>query len=221
MPDMTDAELSKIKRAARDPVTGKSVTVPGDMTYQEWYAKYVTGNAQAEANKQATQNLSADRRQFERYRSVLGEDAAKTLAEFQRIKYNNSNEWNELQASYTREKLKADIRAGKYNLTVNPEKQARHILDSNGYIPGRSYLNSSEGDADAVQALVPQYAGTGEPQLDKKGKWRHTEVVALSRPIGWVVRKDGTEVETNRFKIHYSGTGIHIVPFEGCDTSGR
>lgn len=43
MPDMTDSELRKIKRAARDPVTGKGITVPGDMNYQQWYAKYVTG----------------------------------------------------------------------------------------------------------------------------------------------------------------------------------
>ena len=28
-------------RWARDPVTGKSITVPADMTYQQWYDKYV------------------------------------------------------------------------------------------------------------------------------------------------------------------------------------
>lgn len=41
MPDMTSSELSRIKRAARDPATGKSITVLGNMTYQEWYRKYV------------------------------------------------------------------------------------------------------------------------------------------------------------------------------------
>lgn len=33
--------LSKLKRRARDPETGKNILVPGDMTYNEWYAKYV------------------------------------------------------------------------------------------------------------------------------------------------------------------------------------
>lgn len=28
-------------RWARDPVTGKSMTVPADMTYSQWYEKYV------------------------------------------------------------------------------------------------------------------------------------------------------------------------------------
>ncbi len=38
--------LSKIKRAARNPVTGKTVQVPGDMTYREWYEQYVSGKEQ-------------------------------------------------------------------------------------------------------------------------------------------------------------------------------
>lgn len=33
--------LSKLERRARDPETGKTTLVPGDMTYKEWYAKYV------------------------------------------------------------------------------------------------------------------------------------------------------------------------------------
>jgi hypothetical protein len=41
MPDTPDATLRKIKRFARDPATGKGITVPGNMSYQEWYGKYV------------------------------------------------------------------------------------------------------------------------------------------------------------------------------------
>lgn len=33
--------MAGMKRRARDPVTGKLYEVPGDMNYQEWYAKYV------------------------------------------------------------------------------------------------------------------------------------------------------------------------------------
>ena len=32
------------ERAARDPKTGKTITVPGDMTYREWYNRYVNGD---------------------------------------------------------------------------------------------------------------------------------------------------------------------------------
>ena len=38
-----DADYSKLKRRARNPVTGKTEMVPADMTYKEWYSKYVDG----------------------------------------------------------------------------------------------------------------------------------------------------------------------------------
>ena len=41
MPDMSADVIAKIKRAARDPATGKSITVPGSMTYAEWRKQFV------------------------------------------------------------------------------------------------------------------------------------------------------------------------------------
>ncbi|MCD8142312.1 MAG: minor capsid protein [Clostridiales bacterium] len=51
MCDMSRTQLNRVNRAARDPVTGKSVTIPGYMTYKEWYEKYVSGNPQALENE--------------------------------------------------------------------------------------------------------------------------------------------------------------------------
>lgn len=36
-----ESTLNDIKRRARDPETGKTYLVPGDMNYKEWYAKYI------------------------------------------------------------------------------------------------------------------------------------------------------------------------------------
>lgn len=36
-----DVDYSKLKRRARNPETGKTELVPADMTYKEWYSKYV------------------------------------------------------------------------------------------------------------------------------------------------------------------------------------
>lgn len=46
-------DYSKLKRRARNPVTGETYLVPSNMTYTEWYNKYVKGNPQAEANERA------------------------------------------------------------------------------------------------------------------------------------------------------------------------
>jgi SPP1 gp7 family putative phage head morphogenesis protein len=44
MPDMSEQVIAKIKRAARDPATGKSITVPGNTTYAEWRRTFVESN---------------------------------------------------------------------------------------------------------------------------------------------------------------------------------
>lgn len=46
-----DADYSKLKRRARNPVTGKTELVPADMTYKEWYSKYVDGEEVVKASK--------------------------------------------------------------------------------------------------------------------------------------------------------------------------
>ena len=46
-----EIDMSNMKRRARDPVTGKTNTVPTDMTYKQWYDKNVKGNADAEAKE--------------------------------------------------------------------------------------------------------------------------------------------------------------------------
>ncbi len=93
MPDMTDEQLRKVSRAARDPATGKGITVPGDMKYRDWYKKFVEGHPQAQAREKAVKNKAADREQFRRYRAILGENVPKTLDEFQNLKYTDGEKW--------------------------------------------------------------------------------------------------------------------------------
>jgi SPP1 gp7 family putative phage head morphogenesis protein len=101
------------------------------------------------------------------------------------------------------------IRSAETPKNINSEKQARHIKGADGYKEGRSYIY---GDESSAQKLVDQYSGKGIPNFSKKGVWKNTELVILDLDIGVDVKKDGAEIVTNSFKIHYSKTGVHIVP---------
>ncbi|WP_270207315.1 minor capsid protein [Streptococcus anginosus] len=46
-----DVDYSKLKRRARNPKTNKVEYVPADMTYKEWYDKYVDGEEVVEGSK--------------------------------------------------------------------------------------------------------------------------------------------------------------------------
>ena len=46
-----DADYSKLERRARNPETGKVEYVPADMSYKEWYSKYVDGKEDVKKSK--------------------------------------------------------------------------------------------------------------------------------------------------------------------------
>lgn len=55
-----DADYSKLKRRARNPVTGKTELVPADMTYKEWYSKYVDGNIESIKHAEGIPKTTSD-----------------------------------------------------------------------------------------------------------------------------------------------------------------
>lgn len=100
----------------------------------------------------------------------------------------------------------------KNNQPLNIEigKQGKHILGHNNYIDGRSYLTISLEEA---QGIINKYAGTGEIKTNTKGEWDRKETISLDREIGVNLNvSTGEKTPTNKFKIHYSKKGTHIVP---------
>lgn len=86
------------QRAARDPLTGKTVYVD-NMTYPEWYEKYVKGNPQAELNERKHKNAGTDQKQYDEYKKRLGaEYLPKSFDKFQDVKYTDKTEYGILKA---------------------------------------------------------------------------------------------------------------------------
>lgn len=96
--DISDSELAKMKRRARDPVTGKTKTVPANMTYEQWYGQNVKGNPQAEQKERIWKNRHSDRRQYETYKAIYGKDIPDSFDKYQDLKYNDSKRWDVLKA---------------------------------------------------------------------------------------------------------------------------
>lgn len=120
----------------------------------------------------------------------------------------------EAELDIIREEIRRDILSGKYPISLNVGNQNKHIKSSHSYVEqgGKSYIY---GDSETAQVLVATYHGTGDIKLNKSNKWTKKEFVTLDRDIGVVVDEiTGAESVTNRFSIHYSNKGTHIVPAE-------
>ena len=95
--------MKKMQQAAWDPVEKKTITVPANMTYQQWYDKYVKGGeepADRIKNSQAAppgRNLT--RQQYERYKDRLGDNFPLTYDEFVKMKADKER-WEKYKRAY-------------------------------------------------------------------------------------------------------------------------
>lgn len=114
--------MESLQRRARDPGTGKTYLVPGDMNYKEWYDKFVVnkyGKDKAEVFEKMIKNKSSDRKQLEKYKEVLGKESPKTLKDFQELKYNNIDEWRLTKYNY---KLRKEVLSNPNCILNNTDK---------------------------------------------------------------------------------------------------
>lgn len=86
-------------RAARGS-DGKTYKVDRNMIYDKWYEKHVKGNVHELQVQRMIKNKSADNKQYEKYKNVLGKNAPKNFEAFQNIKYNNNDDWKTLKRTY-------------------------------------------------------------------------------------------------------------------------
>lgn len=141
-PYYDDMDLSDMPRAARDPETGKTYDVPGDMTYTEWHAQYIEQNPDKVLAEKKLRNKTADEAQFKRYQQVLGEEVPKDLDSFQKLKYTDGSGWKSLKRNYRDvsyyKKIISD--AGKLNIKGKPLKKINRI-DLTDYTFMESHIN--------------------------------------------------------------------------------
>lgn len=177
-----------------------------DFLHRDYSRERLFSTEKTLAKTSADVNKTLHKTQEKEYRKLVsqfGSKAPKSMAEFLKMKYNDTREYKDL-------KLQERIRSGEYNLKVNGQ-QNKHILGHHDYKPGRSYLLD---DVDA-QGLVNKYAGTGSIQRDRKNRWRNQEIISISDFVGFNMPEKNGQIELTRtFKIMYGKKGVHIVPID-------
>ena len=95
-----------------------------------------------------------------------------------------------------------------YGTAINKHKQNRHIFDSKTLKKDGSYFKN---DMETLQTIIDEKAGKGVISLTKRNL---TEIIQDDRLKGFDIDpKTGEARETCKAKIHYSKTGIHLVPY--------
>ena len=122
------------ERASRDK-KGKKVLVPNNMTYEEWYKKYVESDKEYSVEEKKWKNRHADKKQFEEYKKY-GVEVPKNFDDYQDLKYNRSERDRKLRyVDYTRRvKLKNNPKLKLPNVetaTIDKNKFEKYLFGGN------------------------------------------------------------------------------------------
>lgn len=217
--DISADELARMKRWARDPVTGKTMYVPADMTYEEWHKKYVEGNPEAELQERMANNRSRDRTQHNSYVRLLGNDVPERLDDFQRVKYTDAEKWKYMKLDYRRRKELSDhpeLKLPDADKAVVPDgKFTKYLFGGNnkdGLPKGRNFEERLGYNIDNWKMLQKEIQGrASEYPVTFKGNEgfgnRYEQKIILyglkGKPanvvVGWIHRPDGTMSMTSTY----------------------
>ena len=95
--DVDGVDTSTGQRRAKNPVTGETEVI-SDMTYSEWAEQKQAEDAAAwNTYMKKGRNLSTDTKQWQEYKSVLGNKVPNTVEKFQNLKYNEPDKRAQLK----------------------------------------------------------------------------------------------------------------------------
>ena len=217
--EVSDEELAELERRAIDPETGGGIRVPANMDYRQWYQKYVAGKPKAEANEKKLKNYAADRKQYERYRAVLGDDVPEKLDDFQQMKYTDRTKYEFMKLDYRRRKELIEHPNKKLpgaDKAVAPDgKFTRYLFGGNnkeGLVKGENFnhcLGYNIENWEFLQKEICQKAsvypaiskgnvGFGEKYEQKMVLYGLKEKPA-NVVVGWICRPDGSVSMTSAY----------------------
>ncbi|MGN1319000.1 MAG: minor capsid protein, partial [Lachnospirales bacterium] len=169
-----DDEFTKDEmRAARDEKGETYYTKCKN--YKEWKEKFIKDKGQQtwDYYEKSTKNKIADQEQFDRYKDILGKNAPKTLEEFQKIKYNDSEIWSQFKA-YTN-----SIKSGELTPLADFNLYKSKCLEVSDKIIGITTANGIEVEG-RTKHLIARIIGSVE---DKRSGVDVSDIIrALKEP---------------------------------------
>ncbi|WP_270396209.1 minor capsid protein [Catenibacterium mitsuokai] len=173
--NLDDETMHNLERFARDPVTGERMKVPADETYKEWHKRMVEKHGAEAINTagKSTKNYSSDKVQYQNYINVLGNKfVPDTLEEFQKIKYGNEKQWNDLKYKFrTVNRYKTDY--GKVDAETILELDREALTAKDKYMTTKAGKGNvaSMKIGDDIYIASSQISGVFEPNyLNYKGE---------------------------------------------------
>ena len=198
--------------------SNKNVYVSSDMTYKQYREKFIKNPKQLKYEEIA-RNKERDIAQYVKYKDKFNEVGVpkefipKDVDTFIKLKYNIIE--NEEQQNYEIFKIRYKILTNKNYNKINKGHQEKHLLWTNprkteidkGILKSTFSVNTTFED---IKKSYEENRGKGIIEINKNNSIY--EIINNSDLKALIIENDEDVIETNSYKIHYSKTGVHIVP---------
>lgn len=216
---LDDTVLEGLQRRARNPITGENELVPTDLNYQEWYKNSVFNNSKAQNAEQIIKNRSYDKKQFGKYKEVIGNNVGMNLVNFQQMKYNEPEKFSIIKLDYERRtELLKDHKKKLPNAenAILPEgKFTKYLLggdNEKGLAKGRAFtsrlgysLENWRELQKEIQQGIEKYPAENKGQIEYGTRYEQKMILygkngtPANVIVGWLVKPDGTVAMTSAY----------------------
>ncbi|OUC52567.1 hypothetical protein B7939_01195 [Eggerthia catenaformis] len=171
--------LKDLERRAYDPISKTRMTVPGDMTYKEWYASLEKSHGELKMSneKRKIVNYSRDKEQFERYHKILKDSPIRPekLDKFQETKYNDIEKYKQLRRQY---------------MTINEINQKDWSDDFKEKCKSTYFMFFDKG-----AEISSHFASRLVDRMDKHNLGMEEALDILKKPFNYIQASDGRLVK--------------------------
>jgi hypothetical protein len=206
------------------------------MSYKDWYNSLSEDDrGQMRLENEMDRNLSADKKQYERYKSILGKRAG-SFRSFVQTKYRDPDAYSVLQSNYKDQKrvnaFQRKIRNGEVNMSIRRDKHWEHQQGTSQWknrvqndLKEKGMAQSfffKDFDYQKAQELINNYTCKGYMYPAKENPEVFKEEVQLDEVIGKVYNVlIGRYEDTKCVKLHYHPKrGTHMYPIKEVKKDG-
>lgn len=138
--------------------------------YTEWKQDKINkiGKEKYEIEEKKVRNTSSDKKQYARYKEILGKKVPKTLEGFQELKYNDIEKWESLKQDYALYNKQSTLQE-RLDYVINEEES---FIPANTKITNVKIIagNGSEVELRSKQMLSDRFGGEIDKWSKKVGK---------------------------------------------------
>ena len=194
-----DIDYSKLERRARNPETGKVEYVPADMTYKEWYSKYVDGEEDVKESKP-----EVDDKVFVADKPSEIDDFFKKQKSYQKWYNGLTDDERSVIYSYTTENYHNFNNIKRYGLDEALKIREKFWFENDGDVADLPFALDIVKDTESKIPILEKAISKFAPEESFKAYRRSGSISALGKDLGYLDLEVGQSLRLDKAFTSFS-----------------